>query len=252
MLCVSASLPRPLHIPRWRCTHWPESEGELWAQFHHNYELHLSFIPAKSMHPYSEALLLQFQRIANLYFLVVAVCLSIPEISPISPVTAWAPLIIVITISMAREGKTHFMQATRTISATSPTGNSISRPRPISSALANSKKCNGAALWLETFARSGEMRPFLLIWFSCPAPLKVASPTLKLLRLMERMIWSREQLILRQSLTVISRSYRGWKGFFTQQLQTKIYAHSMVVLRSRTRQLSVTRETNSCCTEALV
>ena len=45
----------------------------------------------------------QFQRVANFYFLIMAVLASIPMISPVSPVSAWLPLIIVILISAVRE-----------------------------------------------------------------------------------------------------------------------------------------------------
>ncbi|KAL4496106.1 hypothetical protein ABPG72_015528 [Tetrahymena utriculariae] len=49
-------------------------------------------------------LLLQFKRYANVYFLIIAILQSIPAISPLNPLSAWAPLVIVIGISMAREG----------------------------------------------------------------------------------------------------------------------------------------------------
>jgi len=41
-------------------------------------------------------------RLANVYFLIIAILLSIKVISPLNPLTAWAPLIIVIAISMIR------------------------------------------------------------------------------------------------------------------------------------------------------
>jgi phospholipid-transporting ATPase len=50
------------------------------------------------------ALLLQFTRYANVYFLVSAILTSISEISPISPITSILPLVVVIGISMIREG----------------------------------------------------------------------------------------------------------------------------------------------------
>lgn len=40
---------------------------------------------------------------ANLYFLVIAVLQSIPLISPLTPVTAIAPLVFVIAVSLLRE-----------------------------------------------------------------------------------------------------------------------------------------------------
>ena len=49
-------------------------------------------------------------RLANVYFLVIAILLSIKVISPLNPLTAWAPLIIVIAISMIREGYEDFQR----------------------------------------------------------------------------------------------------------------------------------------------
>ena len=51
-----------------------------------------------------KALLIQFVRLANIYFLVSAILSSIPIISPYSPVTAIAPIIIVLSVSIIREG----------------------------------------------------------------------------------------------------------------------------------------------------
>ena len=50
------------------------------------------------------SLLSQFYRIANIYFLFIAVLQTIPQISDLGPGTAWAPLTVVIVISMVREG----------------------------------------------------------------------------------------------------------------------------------------------------
>ena len=50
------------------------------------------------------ALLIQFARPANIYFLISAILNCIPQISPISPVTAILPLIIVLAVSLIREG----------------------------------------------------------------------------------------------------------------------------------------------------
>jgi magnesium-transporting ATPase (P-type) len=55
----------------------------------------LSFLPV--------ALIIQFSRLANVYFLIIAVLQSIPAISPFGPLTAWGPLIFVIGISLIRE-----------------------------------------------------------------------------------------------------------------------------------------------------
>jgi hypothetical protein len=62
-----------------------------------------TFLPS-TLHPNQEALMLQFKRLANVYFLIISILMSISIISPINPLTAWAPLIIVIGISMMREG----------------------------------------------------------------------------------------------------------------------------------------------------
>ena len=49
------------------------------------------------------ALLIQFARPANIYFLISAILNCIPVISPISPVTAIIPLVFVLTVSLIRE-----------------------------------------------------------------------------------------------------------------------------------------------------
>jgi hypothetical protein len=46
----------------------------------------------------------QFKRLANIYFLTIAVLQSIPIISPLTSVTAIVPLVFVLAISMIREG----------------------------------------------------------------------------------------------------------------------------------------------------
>lgn len=56
----------------------------------------ISFLPM--------SLLLQFKRYANIYFLVTAILQCIPQISPLSAYVAVAPLIFVLSVSMAREG----------------------------------------------------------------------------------------------------------------------------------------------------
>jgi len=55
----------------------------------------LTFVP--------KSLYIQFLRIANVYFLIIAVLSSIGEISSLSPFTSVAPLIIVLGTSMIRE-----------------------------------------------------------------------------------------------------------------------------------------------------
>ncbi|KAL4486127.1 hypothetical protein ABPG72_012180 [Tetrahymena utriculariae] len=50
------------------------------------------------------SLLLQFKRYANIYFLIIAILQSIPSISPLTPLSAIAPLVFVLGVSMLREG----------------------------------------------------------------------------------------------------------------------------------------------------
>ena len=50
-----------------------------------------------------KALLFQFFRLANVYFLIIAIIQLIPMISPLSPSTAIAPLAFVLCISLIRE-----------------------------------------------------------------------------------------------------------------------------------------------------
>ena len=51
-----------------------------------------------------KALLLQFIRVANIYFLITAILQCIPIISPLGPETALIPLAIVLAVSIIREG----------------------------------------------------------------------------------------------------------------------------------------------------
>ncbi len=46
----------------------------------------------------------QFKRYANIYFFITAILQSIPAISPLNPLSAIAPLVFVISLSMIREG----------------------------------------------------------------------------------------------------------------------------------------------------
>lgn len=50
------------------------------------------------------ALLYQFMRLSNCYFLLVTILQSIPAISPLNPMTAIFPLLFVLFLSMSREG----------------------------------------------------------------------------------------------------------------------------------------------------
>ena len=51
-----------------------------------------------------KALIIQFVRLANIYFLVSAILQCIPIISPLAPATAVVPIIIVLSVSIIREG----------------------------------------------------------------------------------------------------------------------------------------------------
>ena len=50
------------------------------------------------------ALFVQFRRVSNIYFLITAILLSIPEISPLQSFTAIAPLVFVLGVSLIGEG----------------------------------------------------------------------------------------------------------------------------------------------------
>ena len=50
-----------------------------------------------------KSLLLQFTRLPNVYFLLIAILQSIPAISPLNSVTAILPLVFVLSVSMLRE-----------------------------------------------------------------------------------------------------------------------------------------------------
>lgn len=56
----------------------------------------ISFLPT--------AILIQFLRVANIYFLIIMILQSIPAISPLNPVTAVLPLLFVLMVSIIREG----------------------------------------------------------------------------------------------------------------------------------------------------
>ena len=63
----------------------------------------ITFIP--------KALLLQFVRLANIYFLICAILQCIPLISPLTPATAVVPLVIVLSVSIIREGIEDYARA---------------------------------------------------------------------------------------------------------------------------------------------
>ena len=51
-----------------------------------------------------KALLYQFARLANIYFVAMAIIQCIPVISPLGPATAIFPIVFVLTVSLIREG----------------------------------------------------------------------------------------------------------------------------------------------------
>ena len=63
----------------------------------------ITFIP--------HALILQFVRPANFYFLLSSILQCIPQISPLSPITAFLPLIFVLGVSLIREGIEDYSRA---------------------------------------------------------------------------------------------------------------------------------------------
>ena len=50
------------------------------------------------------ALLFQFKRFANIYFLIITILCAFPDISPFNPASASVPFIFVILVSVFREG----------------------------------------------------------------------------------------------------------------------------------------------------
>lgn len=56
------------------------------------------------------SLLGQFRRYANIYFLFIAIIQSIRILSPLNPISAIAPLVFVLGLSMIREGCITYLQ----------------------------------------------------------------------------------------------------------------------------------------------
>lgn len=128
-----------------RCARRPARQPpRLREQLRTHLQVPLVRLPPQYPPPHAESLLLQFYRLANIYFLVIGILQSIPEISPLGPLTAWAPLIVVLGISMIREGKPLLTQDTRTTSDTNPTRKSTSSLTPKSTAMASSCRSSGA------------------------------------------------------------------------------------------------------------
>ena len=51
-----------------------------------------------------KALIIQFRRTANIYFLITAILQSIPAISPLNPISAIMPLVFILVVAIVREG----------------------------------------------------------------------------------------------------------------------------------------------------
>ena len=58
-----------------------------------------------------KALIIQFVRLANVYFLVSAILQCIPIISPLAPASAVVPIVIVLSVSIIREGIEDYARA---------------------------------------------------------------------------------------------------------------------------------------------
>ena len=58
-----------------------------------------------------KALIIQFVRLANIYFLVSAILQCIPIISPLAPASAVVPIVIVLSVSIIREGIEDYARA---------------------------------------------------------------------------------------------------------------------------------------------
>lgn len=56
------------------------------------------------------AILFQFKRFANIYFLLMCVLATIPSISPWDPITMIVPTVFVILVSVVREGVEDYMR----------------------------------------------------------------------------------------------------------------------------------------------
>lgn len=144
LLHFRSNLPRSLQLLFWR-PRWPAGQqAQLRVQLRSHLQVPLVRLPAQYVLPHAESLLLQFKRLANIYFLIIGILQSIPEISPLGPLTAWAPLIVVLGISMIREGTAVYRQVTKITSDTSPIGRSISSPPRKFIATANSYRWSGA------------------------------------------------------------------------------------------------------------
>lgn len=83
-ICVNTSTPVPVN---------PLFPTNYVSTTHYNA---ITFIPL--------SLLNQFRNYANIYFLLVAILQSIPQVSPLNPLSSWTPLIFVLLMTMLKEG----------------------------------------------------------------------------------------------------------------------------------------------------
>lgn len=135
-----------------------------------------TFSPVTSP-PYAESLLLQFERLANIYFLIIAILQSISIISPLGPLTAWAPLIVVLGISMLREGKAQIIQVTKIIRDIGRISNWTTSKRRECCGTVSCRKWNGMVWLLGIFAMLSRRTDFLLIWSCSALPLTMDEPS---------------------------------------------------------------------------
>ena len=123
-------------------------QATLWIKLRAHIQIPLVWFRPQYWPLHSESLLLQFKRLANVYFLIIGILQSIPVISPLGPLTAWGPLLTVLGISMIREGTCRFIEAMRTTSDTNQTNKSIMNRRQWCLEVESSSRCSGAKWWL--------------------------------------------------------------------------------------------------------
>lgn len=102
LLHLRPQIPHPLQLLLRQARRPRHKSLELRKQLCTHFQISLVRLPPQYYYIHAESLLLQFYRLANIYFLIIGILQSIPEISPLGPLTAWAPLIVVLGISMIR------------------------------------------------------------------------------------------------------------------------------------------------------
>lgn len=89
----------------------------------------LNFLPSTSQ-KILESIIIQYKRLANVYFLFVAILVSIPAVSPLNPALIWLGVFSVLIVSVIKEGTQGITQAIRTIRGIRSTRKSIMTRRP--------------------------------------------------------------------------------------------------------------------------